>query len=135
MQEEKQTLYELLAGIVIFLLVLLLGNVLVTERLTWNLGLLLGGVIAWCMTIHMYHSLQLATLYDEETATKKVKKSSFLRMILMVAGLIAAVVFPNVFSMPALVLGVLTLKFSAYLQPLTHKVFNKILNKGTNSFT
>ena len=130
MQEEKQTLYELLAGIVVCLLILLAGNLLVSDHMTWSLGLILGGVIAWVMTIHMYHSLQQATLYDEETATKKVKKSSLFRMFFMVAGLVAAVILPNVFSMLAVVLGVLSLKFSAYLQPLTHKVLKKIRNKG-----
>lgn len=130
MREEKQTLYELLTGIVVCLVLLLVVNLLVTDRLSWTLGLLLGGTIALIMTVHMYHSLQQATLYDEETATKKVKKSSLLRMFFMVAGLIAAVVLPDVFSMLAVVLGVLSLKFSAYLQPLTHKVIQNFLNKG-----
>ena len=51
-------------------------------------------------------------------------------MAVMVAGVMLAVLLPEVFSFVGVLLGVLTLKFAAYLQPLTHKFFNKILSKG-----
>lgn len=130
MQEEKQTLYELLAGIVVCLIVFLLGNLIVSNHLAYNLGLLLGGIVAAVMSGHMYSSLNEAVLYDKETAEKKVKFSSLIRMLIMVAALAAAALLPDIFSFVAVVLGISGLKFSAYLQPLTHKVLNKIINKG-----
>lgn len=130
MQDEKRTLYELLAGIVLCLLILLVGILFVSNKTAYVIGLLSGGILAAGMSSHMYKSLQQAMLYDEETAAKKVQKSSVLRFLLMLAGLAAALLLPQWISIAGMLLGMLSLKFSAYLQPLTHKVFNKIINKG-----
>ena len=130
MQEEKMTLYELLAGIVLCLMVFLLGNIFVSNHLAYTLGLLLGGVIAGFMSMHMYNALQRAMLYDSETAAKKVQKGTMLRLLLMLAGLVAALLLPQWISIIGVALGVLSLKFSAYLQPLTHKVLKNFINKG-----
>lgn len=130
MSEEKQTLYELLAGIVFFVLLYQLGNLFVTGHLPYTLGILLGGAVAFLMSGHMYHSLSQALLFEKEAAEKKVKLSSFVRMLFMVAALLVAVLLPDYFSVIAVVLGILSLKFSAYLLPLTHKVFNKFIHKG-----
>ncbi len=130
MQEGKRTLYELLVGIGVCLILLLLGNLVVSNHLAYTVGLLTGGMIAGFMSIHMFRSLAQATLYDEETAAKKIKKSSLLRMLFMLGGLVAAVLLPQWISIIGVALGVLSLKFSAYMQPLTHKVLNKIINKG-----
>lgn len=130
MQEEKQTLYELFAGIAVCLLVFTVGNLVVKNHLAYNVGLVLGGAIAALMSGHMYSSLNEAVLYDKETAEKKVKFSSLIRMFMMIAALVAAALLPEYVSIVAVVLGISSLKFSAYLQPLTHKVFNKFIHKG-----
>jgi hypothetical protein len=78
----------------------------------------------------MHHSLELAMLYDAENATKKMQKGTFLRLLLMVAALAAALLLPQWISVIGVALGVLSLKFSAYLQPLTHKVLQNFINKG-----
>ena len=130
MQEEKRTLYELLAGIVVCLILFLPGNFFVSNHLAYTLGIILGGVIAGFMSTHMYSALQRAMLYDEDTASKKVQKGTFVRLLLMMAGLVAALVFPEWISIVGVALGVLSLKFSAYLQPLTHKFLEKFIDKG-----
>ena len=130
MPEEKQTLYELFAGIAFGLAVFMAGNLIAADHMTYTLGLLLGGAVAIVMSGHMYTSLGEAVLYDQKTAEKKVKFSALLRMILMIAALATAALLPKIFSFVAVVLGISTLKFSAYLQPLTHKVFNKFIHKG-----
>ena len=130
MQQEKQTLLELIAGVVLWVLLLMLGNLIADNPLTYTLGLLLGGGMAAVMGRHMYASLQEAVLYDEKTAEKKMKISSLLRMVMMVVTLVVAVLLPEVFSFVAVVLGISALKLSANLQPLTHKVFNKFIHKG-----
>lgn len=130
MQETKQTLYELIAGIVLCLLLFLLGNIFVSNRIAYTLGLLIGGIIAGFMSTHMYRALEQAMLYDEDTAAKKVQKGTILRVLLMMAGLVAALLLPEWISIIGVALGVLSLKFSAYLQPLTHKFFQNFINKG-----
>ena len=130
MKETKQTLYELIAGIILCLILFLIGNIFASNRLAYTLGLLIGGLIAGAMSIHMYRALEQAMLYDEDTAAKKVQKGTILRVLLMMAGLVAALLLPEWISVIGVALGVLSLKFSAYLQPLTHKVLQKFINKG-----
>ena len=130
MQEEKRTLYELVIGIVVCLVVFLPGVFLTKNPMAYILGLVIGGLIACFMSTHMYRALQQAMLYDEETATKKVQKGTILRVLLMMAGLVAALVLPQWISIIGVALGILSLKFSAYLQPLTHKFSEKFINKG-----
>ena len=130
MQETKQTLYELIFGIVLCLLLFSFGNIFVSNRIAYTLGLLIGCLIAGIMSGHMYHALEQAMLYDEETAAKKVQKGTILRFLLMIAGLVSALLLPQWISVIGVALGVLSLKFSAYLQPLTHKVLQNFINKG-----
>jgi len=130
MRKTKQTLYELMAGLLLCFVIFLLGNIFVSNRIAYTLGLLLGCLIAAGMSGHMYHSLEQAMLYDEETAAKKVQKGTILRYVFMLAGLVAALALPEYISIIGVALGVLSLKFSAYLQPLTHKVLKNFINKG-----
>ena len=130
MQETKQTVYELITGIIFCFILFLLGNIIAANRLAYTLGLLIGCLTAILMSSHMYRSLEQAMLYDEETAAKKVQKGTILRYVLMLAGLVAALVLPEYISVIGVALGVLSLKFSAYLQPLTHKIFKNFINKG-----
>ena len=130
MKETKQTMYELIAGIALCFLVFRLGNIFVSNWIAYTLGLLIGCIIAGIMSVHMQHSLEQAMLYDEETAAKKVQKGTMLRFVFMIAGLVAALLLPQWISIIGVALGVLSLKFSAYLQPLTHKVLKKFINKG-----
>ena len=126
----RQTRTELWSGVVVFVLIFLLGNLLAENKLAYTLGLLLGGGIAIGLVGHMHGSIERALLYDEETAKKKVKLGSLLRMLVMAVGLAVAALLPEYFSVAGVFFGILSLKFSAYLQPLTHKVIQKIFNKG-----
>ena len=130
MQEAKQTLYELIIGVVLCGILFLIGNIFVSNRIAYTLGIFIGCIIAGVMSVHMHHSLEQAMLYDEETAAKKVQRGTFLRFFFMLAALAAALIFPEWISIVGVALGVLSLKFSAYLQPLTHKVLQNFINKG-----
>lgn len=130
MKETKQTMHELLIGIAIFSALFLIGNFFTSNQLAYTLGLILGSLIAAVMSGHMYHALEEAMLYEEDAAARKVKKGTLFRGVLMMAGLAAALLLPEWFSVIGVIFGVLSLKFSAYLQPLTHKVLQKFLNKG-----
>ena len=126
----RQTRKELWAGIVLFVLVFMLGNLLASDKLAYTLGLLLGGAMAIGLVGHMHSSMERALLYDEDTAKKKVKLSSVLRMLFMAIALATAALLPEYLSVAGVFLGILSLKFSAYLQPLTHKVLQNFINKG-----
>ena len=126
----RQTRLELWIGIVLFVLLFLLGNLLAEKKLAYTLGLMLGGGVAIGMVGHMHGSIERALLFDEETAKRKVKIGAFVRMLFMVVALAVAALLPEYFSVIGVFLGILSLKFSAYVQPLTHKVFLKFIIKG-----
>ena len=130
MSKEKQTLCELIVGTFFCVLLFMLGNLLVENHFSYTVGLIFGGVVSVGMSIHMYNSLQKAVLYDKENAQKKIQIGSLIRMVFMLIGLVLAVILPQYISFIGVALGILSLKFSAYLQPLTHKVLKKIRNKG-----
>ena len=130
MPQEKQTLWDLIVGILFFVLLFMLGNLLVEHHFAYTLGLILGGADSVGMSIHMYSSLKKAVLYDGETAQKKVQVSTLFRMVFMLIILAVSALLPQYISFIGVALGILSLKFSAYLQPLTHKVLKKIRNKG-----
>lgn len=126
----RQTRKELWTGIVLFVLIFMLGNLLFERKLAYTCGLLLGGAVAIGLVGHMHHTLERALLCDEDTAKKKVQLGSVIRLIFMAAALCAAVLLPEYLSVAGVFLGMLSLKFSAYVQPLTHKVFLKFIIKG-----
>ncbi|MDE6874698.1 MAG: ATP synthase subunit I [Lachnospiraceae bacterium] len=95
----------------------------------WVLGVLLGTVAAGLMLRHLYAAVDRALDMDEEHATKYMKKSATLRILMAGAALSLGAFFPGVFHVFGVFMGVLCLKFAAYLQPLTHKVL-KFLSKG-----
>ena len=130
MPQEKQTLWDLVIGILFFVLIFMIGNLLVENHFAYTLGLILGGANSIGMTIHMYSSLQKAVLYDSENAQKKVQKGSLIRMVSMIFVLAVSAILPQYVSFLGVAFGILSLKFSAYLQPLTHRVLKKIRNKG-----
>ena len=130
MSEEKQTLWELIIGTIVCVLLFMLGNLLVKNQFAYTIGLILGGAVAIGMSFHMYSSLQKAVLYDRETAGKKIKIGSLIRMAFMLIALVLSVILPQYISLLGVAFGILSLKFSAYLQPLTHKVLKKFINKG-----
>lgn len=128
--EGKQTRTELLFGIVFFSLLSMAGNLLVENKLAYSLGVASGMLVAGGMVFHMYASIEKAVLYDSEDAQKKMKLSAMVRMLFAVAALITAVLLPRYLSLIGTMLGLMSLKFAAYVQPLTHKVINYFINKG-----
>ena len=126
----RQTRNELWIGIVVFVALFMLGNLLTEKKLPYTSGLLLGGGVAVGMVGHMYGSIERALLYEEETAKKKIRFGSILRMVVMAVALATAVLLPEYLSVLGVFFGIISLKFSAYVQPLTHKVFLKFIFKG-----
>ncbi|MDD5934004.1 MAG: ATP synthase subunit I [Clostridiales bacterium] len=125
MDEGKQTFIELLAGI-IFLGVLLLipGIIWPYDKAAYYLGLLIGVIISLYLTYDMYSSLGKGLTMEEKAASGYIRKRALLRLlVILVVFFIAA--YTDKIQIFSVLLGALTLKFSAYLQPLTHKFLAK----------
>lgn len=121
--KKNQTLLELLAGIILMgILIQLVHLIAVDEYLYHAIGLWAGVAVACFWAIHMQRSIEDALDLGEDRATKKAISSYAMRMLvsLIVLGAVIYYDLGNVFS---LFVGVFLLKISAYLQPLTHKLF------------
>lgn len=132
MDEGKQTLIELLIGIgVCSCLFIIPGLFLKGYRLSFVIGVISGAVLAVGLAVHMFYSLSKTLDLPEEKAKGYARKMSLFRLLLLAGILMLMSFLGNRVQIAAMLLGILSLKFSAYLQPLTHKyIFNKFFNKG-----
>jgi len=118
----KQTLLDLYAGIAVAgVLLLSIGNLILRGSLNFSLGVLAGVITAVCLAGYMYHSVLVATEYPEKQAAGYMKRSSAMRMVIMIAVIGVAVFFLGIHGLFGAVLGTLTLKLSALFWPVVHK--------------
>lgn len=125
MSDGKKTFQELLIGIALFAILFFIpGLFMKVDKLAYYLGLGLGILVAVLMTISMYTTIEKSLNMDQKSAMNYTKRNAIFRLLLIILVLVAAV-FINSINVFSVVLGVLSLKLSAYLQPLTHKLFSK----------
>ena len=127
----NKTGLELVIGnIIYYVIVQILVVVFSGNALYDSIGLIEGVVISTAMTIHMTMAVEQAMSLNERAADKHVKKTTAFRML----GVMAALVIVGLTEFGNIVftlIGVMALKVSAYLQPLTHKVLEgKFEKKG-----
>ncbi len=127
----KETVRDMVTGILFFSFIFgAVGGIIAGEAwYRWVLGVILGTGTAGLMLWHMYVTIDRALDMDEESANKYMKKSAIKRLIMAVAAFAVGGLIPGVFHVLGVLAGVFSLKFSAYLQPLTHKII-KLLSKG-----
>ena len=117
-------LLELSLGILFLgMICLIVGICLVEEPVLYAVALLLGVLLALITAYHMYRTLDRALDLGAD-ASKAVTTANLIRYvcIIVVFGLVWLTGLNPLFTF----LGLMTLKFGAYMQPLTHKVCNKI---------
>lgn len=123
MKEEKQTLMEMLIGLLIStLLVGGIGLLIANNKLSYILGVLFGSVIAAIVLLQMYHTLGKSVDMEGKRATRYSVTASIVRMAIMGASLVIGVVWPQIFNIVGILIGLLTLKLCAFIQPIIHKV-------------
>ena len=127
----KETVRDMALGLVLCAMVFAAAGSLfmLREWYRWVLGVALGAAAAGLMLWHLYVSIDRALDMDADSATRYMKKSAIKRILIAAAVFAIGACFPKVFHVFGVLAGVLSLKFAAYLQPLTHKAIN-YLNKG-----
>lgn len=132
MKEANETLRDLKTGIVIITILLeLLALIFAPGKLAFCLGILLGGAVAFGLSIHMYSSLDLALDMDSDSASKYIRKKTGVRLLIMGLAVLIACIFPAYLNVIGVMAGILGLKLSAYAQPVIHKyIAAKIFRKG-----
>ena len=121
MKRANETLKELLVGIGIYgvaaeIICLIIGY----DILHVSAGLLIGVLTAAGMVIHMDRALEDALDLGEEGALAHIKKTYLIR-ITVVFLILGAVVYFKIGNVFAVLVGVMSLKLAAYMQPAGHK--------------
>ncbi|MDO4324205.1 MAG: hypothetical protein Q4C61_16960 [Lachnospiraceae bacterium] len=128
----NETLAELMTGIfvagvviqVVELLIAIVSPEFAGSVLSFVIGFWIGIVTALGLAAHMNRSIDRALDMLPGDAEKYMRKAYLLRTmaILVVAGLVH---FLHLGYVMATFLGILCLKFGAFLQPLMHKLWKK----------
>lgn len=125
----NDTLFELLIGIVAAGVIIQLMQMVVSgvyDNMVGSVGTFAAGfwpgiAVGIGLAVHMYVSIDRALDMTPEDAEKYMRKAYLLRtlIIFFVAGIVGYFKFGYIM---AFFIGVLCLKFGAFLQPLMHKI-------------
>lgn len=129
LRKKNRTVLEMELGIIALGILFQLGSVFFPgSRLERAVSLLLGSVLAGVAVLHMYRTLDRALDLDAGDAQKAIYKGYVLRYVFFALVLVLSAL--TGWLNPLLIfLGYMTLKFTAYLQPVTHKLCNRIFHE------
>lgn len=120
-KEIKNTMTYLLAGIgVLAALFLVAGLLIVSDKPAWCMGILIGTLGAVIMAVHLSVTLQNQMDMDTKSGNKYMVKNTMLRFIFMAVLIFISLKVSGI-SLTGLLLGILTLKISALVQPYINK--------------
>lgn len=124
--KKDHTALEMAAGIVLYeviaqIVALIIGRDLIHVAL----GIWIGAAVALGMMLHMKRSIEDSLDLGEQGAESHMKKTYALRWAVVTVVLGASLYF-DLANPIALLVGVMGLKVSAYLQPSMHKLFEKV---------
>lgn len=123
------TLKELIAGATAYCIVWEIILLILTERkLYHSIGLLAGLIICIVLAVSMAQSIDVAVDLNEKGARAYIRKKASLRYII-VCGAVVLLELTGFGNSLTFFAGIMGLKIGAYLQPLTHRIFEKISNK------
>ena len=121
----NKTLREMLVGITIVGITAEVLCLLFSKDVLFNcIGLAIGIAGAFFMVIHMAITIEDAVLLDEKGAIAYSRKMTCIRYAVICALVVATGVL-KLGSPVMCVIGVLMLKFGAYLQPFVHRLSSK----------
>lgn len=126
----NRTVLEMDLGI-LFLGVLgqIIGAFFVKDKVMYAKSLWFGVLLALATTYHMYRSLDRALDQPEKTAQKMIIRGYLLRYVILIFLLLVLmkteVMNPLVFFFAY----VICMKVTAFLQPITHKLCNKMFHE------
>ncbi len=121
----NRTLFELEVGILIFGGLCQLFVFLPKDKLSYSLGLWVGIITAAFAAFHMWWTLDKGLDLEEKSAVGYLGRQNVIRYVVIVAVIVTAAVSGVVNPLSAF-LGVMGLKVSAYMQPLTKKISRRI---------
>ena len=127
--KDNETLFDLIIGCIVYSIVFeAIGLLVVENKGSYSLGLLLGTAVAIGLSVSMYKSLNNCLVMTEHQARRNMVFSTLLRAVVI---LLAAWIGmrSGYFSFPGIIIGILGLKISAYFHAYTNVYITKKLYK------
>ena len=127
--KDNETLFDLIFGCIVYSIVFeAIGLLVVENKGSYSLGLLLGTAVAIGLSVSMYKSLNNCLVMTEHQARRNMVFSTFLRAVVI---LLAAWIGmrSGYFSFPGIIIGILGLKISAHFHAYTNVYITKKLYK------
>lgn len=129
-RQAKQVCKEMLAGLVIWMAVIMLLLVIIAaNKLAALAGVLVGTAAAAGLILHMYRHLDIALDMDAKHAQAHTQFAAFQRMFIMAAVIGVSMAFSEYAHPVGVVLGMFGVKATALLNPVIHKQMQKFRKK------
>lgn len=128
LKSRNRTLLEMHMGILFFgICCQVVGAFIAEDQWYFAKSLWFGIIFALVASVHMYRTLDRALWYGEE-AQKLVARGYMFRYAAAIV-IFAVIGVTGVMNVLVVFLGYMSLKVTAYLQPITHKLCNKIFHE------
>ena len=127
--KDNETLFDLIFGCIVYSIVFeAIGLLVVENKGSYSMGLLLGTAVAVGLSVSMYKSLNNCLVMTEHQARRNMVFSTLLRAVVI---LLAAWIGmrSGYFSFPGIIIGILGLKISAHFHAYTNVYITKKLYK------
>jgi len=127
MRQVKQVCREMFAGLIIWMAAIaLLLAVIAANKLAALAGLLIGTAAAAGLILHMCRHLDIALDMDAKHAQTHTQFAAFQRMLIMAAVIGLSMVVSAYVHPIGVVLGLFGIKVTALLNPVIHKLMQKL---------
>ena len=129
LKKKNRTLLEMFTGILFWgIACQLVGMIFVQDRIYYAVSLWFGILLALISTIHMYRSFDRALDYGEAGAGKRIFGGYMIRYVSFAVILFITMV-TEVMNPLVVFLAYMGLKVTALIQPITHKLYNKMFHE------
>ncbi len=134
LRKKNRTLLEMHIGMVFFAVVCQVAGVLcamagkvLEDQWNYALSLWFGIVLAMLSAVHMYRTLD-RSLDLGEAAAKMIFKGYVIRYVLIIL-IMLIIIMTKIMNPLVVFLGYMSLKVTALMQPITHKLTNKFFRE------
>lgn len=130
MNQGRRTYYEMIIGIILqAILYSILGMIASGQFLLFPVSVCAGAAVSAGLLHHMYRTIENVLDMDPDTAKKYGRRQAVVRITLMGLALCIAFWYMEYINPWGVLLGVLSLKFSAYLQPVVHIIIKSFFQR------
>lgn len=129
LRHKNRTLLEMYLGMIFLGLVCqVVGAFFVQDQVRYAVSLWFGIATAAVSALHLYRTLDRGLDFDEKTATKLIFRGYLIRYA-SVAVILLIIVVSDVLNVLVVFMAYMSLKVTALIQPVTHKLCNKLFHE------